>query len=70
MMKTTKDEWVEFIHKLDWEGGIISMLSYGGAQSFPSEARSAAEIIEDELGFIKEVIEGKREEFGIEEDVV
>ena len=42
-------EWDEFIEKMDYEGGIIDMLSWGGSDCFPEEIRPAARDIEQAL---------------------
>ena len=33
--------------KLEWEGGVIGLLEYGGIQEFPDELRSYVQELED-----------------------
>ena len=39
-------EAADFFHKLDWEGGIDGLMSYGGPSYFPEEVRALAEVYE------------------------
>lgn len=42
-------EAADFFHKLDWEGGIDGLMSYGGPEYFPEEVRHLAEVYETAL---------------------
>lgn len=55
-------EWSDFIQKLEWEGGIVAMLEYGGPEVFPFEAQSAARDLRIALDVIEELIMEHEEE--------
>ena len=47
--ETTPQQWREFADKLEWEGGITSLLDYGGPDIFPPEVRQDALDIDNAL---------------------
>lgn len=49
--------WGGFLDKLDWEGGIVEMLEYGGPDAFPDELRADATIVRDALRRMEAVID-------------
>ena len=48
--------WDEFIEKLDWEGGVVGFLEWGGTDAFPVELQPAAKRVEEALQEIEDFI--------------
>jgi hypothetical protein len=56
-MEIIEDRWTavngnvwtreEFLDKMEWEGGLVDMIGWGGAGCFPPSLREMAKSIED-----------------------
>ena len=57
MTMTDLQTWKAFLEKMDWEGGVVEMLTYGGPAVFPSELREDAQLILDALERISSVVQ-------------
>lgn len=60
-----QEEAAEFLSKMDWEGGISGLLSYGGASSFPEELRIVAQHADDALETLSVAINDWAAERGV-----
>lgn len=47
----------EFIDKMEWEGGVVGVLQWGGADYFPPELQPMAHAIQRALLEIDEVLD-------------
>lgn len=50
------DEWEELRDKLESEGGVEALLSWGGPKAFPAEAQALAEAVDTALGNLRTVL--------------
>jgi hypothetical protein len=53
---TSPEAWEEFKEKLDWEGGIEDLLTYGGPDMFPPEVRTEATAVDDAITALRAVL--------------
>jgi hypothetical protein len=58
MTELDKKVWNSFLNKLEWDGGIIGMLEYGGPECFPPELQEAAAQVEEALKELDRLLEG------------
>lgn len=52
-----KREAAEFLSKMDYEGGVVGMLDYGGPIGFPVELHGEARLAEDALNRLRRAID-------------
>lgn len=61
-----QEEAAEFFSKMDWEGGIDGLMSYGGPDVFPTAVYEQALAYENALEALREAINAWAAEAGVE----
>lgn len=61
------ETWKDFLQKMDWEGGIEGLLSYGGPDEFPDELRADATVVYEAMNRMNKAIEYKESEIWVDE---
>lgn len=60
-----QEEAAEFLSKMDWEGGVDGLLSYGGAEVFPADLQVSARIAYNALESLRKDINDWAAERGV-----
>lgn len=63
-----RDEAKRFVDKMEWEGGIVGLLEYGGPTEFPDEVIALAEEVQYALTKLERAIDEYLDKCGVSWD--